>query len=202
MAFYFNPEYDVLKFSLRNASTDAGIHLLYDLKYTYDPHRVGVLNLAVDIDSLTVPSGRAREPTWVKFQNEGREHIKEILNNLQEVFFVQSVSVGRQMLGYMSENNTDILLNRSFPIMPTTSAFDRLPQDPRHIAEDLRQVHLGVDPRPMILNWYDILNEWGATPSKIYYKVLLTFSPPGQNFVSDHKSAEAWLQIDWSSVNG
>lgn len=202
MIFYFNPEYDILKFSLRNASTDAGIHFLYHLKYTYDPQGVGVLKLAVDIDSLTGPNGRAREPTWLKSQNEWREHIKETLDNLQEVFFVQPVSVGRQMLGYMSGNASDILFNRSFPIMTTTSAFNRLPRDPRYIAEDLRHIHLGVDPRHMVRHWYNILDKWGAAPSKIDYRVLLAFSPPGQNFVSDYKSAEAWLQNEEDEWTG
>ncbi|KAJ5194792.1 uncharacterized protein N7498_008230 [Penicillium cinerascens] len=202
MTFYFNPEYDMLRFFFRNTVSDAFIHFLYHLKHTYDPQRAGLLRLAVDIDSLSDNALRIFDLS--RFENDVRECVVDTLNQLQEVFFIEVVSIGRQILGYMSGINTsDNMFNRSFPILTaTTLKFDRLPRDPRHIAEDLGQLHMGHDPRNMVLVWRDILKKWAAVPSQAEYKLLLAFSPPGQNLVSDRKSADAWLQNEEDEWTG
>ena len=202
VTFYFNPEYDMLRFIFRSPATDAFIHFLYHLKHTYDPHGTGLLRLAVDIVSLNDNDLRIFDPS--RFENDVRECVVDTLNQLQEVFFIEIVSIGRQILGYMNGINTsDNMFNRSFPILTaTTLTFDRLPRDPRHIAKDLGQLYMGHDPRNMVLVWQDILKKWAAVPSQVEYRLLLAFSPPGQNLVSDRESADAWLQNEEDEWTG
>lgn len=61
--FYFNPEYDFLWVGSRVSATDTIFDFLYHLKNTYDPHHVGLLNLAMDISNLRANELRFLKPS-------------------------------------------------------------------------------------------------------------------------------------------
>lgn len=191
--FYFNPEYDTLHILPVYWSEHTIIDFSYHLKQTFDPHRVGLLRLALDINDLNLNDLRMLEPS--ELSPCSRNSFLEMLNQLREVYFVDSVTTGRQVYGYSSGIMTpDTIFNRSFPVMATTPAFDILSQDPRLIRDDLAHLYMGPDPRRMACIWQEVLHNWGASPSQIQYRLLLGFKPPGTNNIFDRKSAMEWLK--------
>lgn len=196
--FYFNPEYDFLWIYPGIWAKNTLIDFVYHLKHTHDPRHVGLLNLALDTHSLNATDLNLLEPS--SLESELRETFVETITQLREVFFVEKVYAGRQILGLLSGIPTsETIFNRSFPIMATTPSFERLRRDPRSIAGDLRQVYVESDPLSLFHRWQRLLKKWGISPSEIEYRLMLTFSPPGGQFpIFDQESAKRWVEKeDW-----
>lgn len=80
-----------------------------------------------------------------------RESFIQTLTQLQEVFFVELVGVGHQILGTLiGIASNEVILNRSMPIAATAPTFDRLHQDPRPIVGDLEDAYIGEGPLRML----------------------------------------------------
>jgi hypothetical protein len=201
---YFNPEYDFLHISSGIWVEDILVHFLYHLRTTYDPHHVGLLNLAVDINGLNANDLSQLEPSAL--DPRVRAAFVETLTQLREVFFVSEQAVGRQIhkgWGFLTHES---FFNRSFPVLGTAPTFERLHRDPRPIAQDLRRMsYAGSDPRQMLRLWQQLLNKFGVIPPQIEYRFCLSFVPSGlRNRIYDHQSAERWLQLEddhWMRVN-
>ena len=192
---HFNPEYDFLHISSKSPVKDTLVDFLYHLKTTHDPRRVGLLNLAVELNDL-----KGNDLGNLKSSDldpRVRTAFVETLTQLREVFFVSKPRAGRQILGYQSGIPTsETIFNRSFPILAMAPTFERLHRDPRPIAQDLRQVFVGTfDPRHMLHLWRQLLKKWGVSPPQIEYRFYLAFTPIGQDDqIYDHGSAKGWLQ--------
>ncbi|RAL17553.1 2EXR domain-containing protein [Aspergillus homomorphus CBS 101889] len=191
-AFHFNPEYDILQLHARYPVKATLLAFLDDVKNTYDRRGVGLLKLALNLNDLEAHDLGSLDSADVSLR--ARTAFVETLTQLREVFFMEVARFGRQVLGWYSGLDTpETFFNRSFPIMVTTTTFDRLPRDPRDIAEDLKRVFVGcMDPRVMFDFWGRLLLRWGVSPSHVQYRFLLSFEPTNGQ-VHDRVSAEKWL---------
>ena len=190
--FYFNPEYDFLLLNSGLWAKDTLIEFLYHLKNTYDPCHVGLLNLAVTGNGLNGNDLCDLEPSDIN--PDVGASFTETLTHLRYTFFVQTVSAGRHVTGISSGIGSETILNRSFPILTTTTSFELLSSDPRPIAGDLEQVYVETDPFGMLSPWQQLLKKWNASPSRIQYRFMLAYTPPGLTHIYDRKSAENWIQ--------
>jgi 2EXR family len=193
--FYFNPEFDFLQISSDVHMKGYLVDFLYRMKTTYDPQRVGILNLAAQLNGVKALDSYKLEPS--DLDPEVKAGFVEALTQLQEVFLVSMPRSGRQTFSYGGDMDTsEILFNRSFPIMALTPSFERLRQDPRSIAQDLKNVFVGTfDPRQTLYAWRQMLKKWGASPTQIEYRFLLSFSPAGlYGQVNNLESAKRFLE--------
>lgn len=172
--FYFNPEYDFLQIQPGFCGESSLIDFLYHLKNTYDPCRIGLLNYALGGgNALAATDLCSINPSDVNV--ELRESFVQTLAQLQEVFFVETVAVGRQILGALSGIGTnEIMLNRSMPIDATTPTFYRIHQDPRPISEDLKRAYIGTGPLRMLYAWQQLLKSWNVFPIQTSYQFILS----------------------------
>jgi len=92
---HFNPEYDFLHISSESPVKDTLVDFLYHLKTTHDPHRVGLLNLAVELRDLCGNDLHGSES--LDLDAGVRTAFVETLTQLQEVFFVSIPRAGRQI---------------------------------------------------------------------------------------------------------
>ena len=201
---YLNPEFDYLELVPSLPLKETFIKFLHDLKISYDPMHVGILNLAMNMHVLNTWDIRHLEPTEI---DQGvREGFAATLTQLRQVFFVLGPSVGRQNFGLFSGMNLrDKFYNRSIPIMSRVPTFERL-RDPRPISEDLKRVYVGsVDPRVLVGWWNRVLRKWEVSSSQTQYRYLMTFKPlGGRELVQDRESMRAWLdkEEDWWKQEG
>lgn len=194
--FYFNPEYDFLQIQPGFWAEQSLMEFLYHLKNTYDSHQIGLLNLALEKNSLQATNLCFIKPSTVN--SALRESFRQTLTQLQEIFLVQSVSAGRQILGAMSGVAlNEFILNRSMPIATSTPIFDRLHTDPRPIAGDLEHAYIGEGPLIMLYMWQQLLKTWDISPIRTKYEFLLTFVPIASFFeVYDERSAKQWVETE------
>ena len=80
----------------------------------------------------------------------------ETLTQLHHTSFVQTVSAGRHVTGISGGIGSETILNRSFPVLTTTTSFELLPSDPRPIAGDLEQVYSGKEFLGLTKYWPEI----------------------------------------------
>ena len=66
------------------------------------------------------------------------------------------MSAGRHITGISSGIGSETILNRSFPVLTTTTTFGLLPSDPRPIAGDLEQVYSGKEFLGLTKYWPEI----------------------------------------------
>ncbi|KAF2268080.1 hypothetical protein CC78DRAFT_576629 [Lojkania enalia] len=204
---YFNPEHDFMLINPQWPVKDSLIDFLYHLKTKLDPRGVGLRRLAIDSNSLLGNDLSMLQPS--DLPDEVRAAVTLVLEDLDEVFFVSTVRVGRQLLGWKSGiGSSAYLYNRSFPVQAIATTFDRR-RDPRSIAPDLKRVYVGMGREgDMVILWHQLLAKFGiGTDNKhTEYRFLLTFDPTidGDPIV-DQKSAETWLMKEserWQNEAG
>ena len=200
--FYFNPEYDFLQIAPSFSKFEDMVDIFYHLKHTYDPRRVGVLNLAIrSTDPPDITNIRFLTPAY--FSTYYRDSFLETMAQLREVFFIQNVAEGRHILGTWSGMpSNDFILNRSMPIATCTPTFDRLHRDPRPVAGDLKQTYVKKSPVGWFRFWQHHLDKWDISPTQIKYHYALSFTPepfthvPCQFAIYDTEQAKEWLQTE------
>lgn len=195
---YFNPEYDFLQVNIASEVGDCLVEFLHYLKTVYDPIGVGLLNLAADLNNI----GSFKESDMEDIESPSKESFLATINQLQEVFILHKLAVGRRntgLLGGMTVN--DVFFNGSLPIMPLHPHFERLGTDPRPIKQDLARVYLGNSSPPEALDrWRIALMQWGLDPDQSQAKVsyLVAFSQGGgEDAVYDRETATRWLQKEY-----
>ena len=116
----------------------------------------------------------------------------ETLTQLREVWFISTPRVGRQIVGVLSGLGTpETMFNRSFPVMTTSPTFERLPRDPRPIAQDLKALTGLADSRDVAQLWLQLLKKWRAPPPRVEYRFLLAFDPTVEgDQISDRTGAK------------
>ena len=193
--FYFNPEYDFLQIQPGFWAEQTLMDFLYHLKNTWDPRQIGLLNMAIGkCGALEATDLCFIKPSDVDVRL--RKSFRQTLTQIQEIFLVEWVCTGRQILGAMSGVAlNEFILNRSMPIDTSTPTFDRLHHDPRPIAEDLEHAYIGEGPLRMLYLWQKLLKTWDISPTGTKYQFLLTFVPPGSHpGVHDERSAKQWVE--------
>lgn len=194
--FHFNPEYDFLHITPEPPVKNTLVGFLYHLKTIYDLRRIGLLNLVIDLNDLNANDLYKLESS--DLDPNARTAFVDTLMQLQEVFFISTPRAGRQILGIMSNlPTTEILFNRSFPIIAKVPNFKRLQRDPRPVAEDLKKIFVGTFPPLQTLDlWTRLLKKWRVSPTQIEYRFLLGFEPVESYQIYDRESANRWLQAE------
>ncbi|KAI1485560.1 hypothetical protein F5X96DRAFT_659429 [Biscogniauxia mediterranea] len=208
---YFNPEHDFLH--VRQQTNGEFVRFVHDLKTTYDPRHVGLLNLAIDSTGLTGSCGMCLLDPG-ELEPELRREFAATLRQLREVFFVSVQGAGRHTGGILGGGapTDEFSFNRAFPVMAaaaSTSGFERLARDPRPVADHLRRVFVGSDPRPMVRDWQRLLASFDVSeppPPKTQHRFLLSFEPSpraGDTLVRSREIAEDLLMREeqiWSDI--
>jgi hypothetical protein len=114
---YFNREYDFLRFKTPMPADFSLIDFLYDLKNTYAPCHVGLLNLAIKGDHITQIN------SFLDTNLRGKTSFLEIIAQLHEVFFLLERPIGRINYGCYSRIPQRERFNPSLPIMPIFPEF-------------------------------------------------------------------------------
>lgn len=205
----FNPEHDFLylKPGHHPYQMTLAAFLVY-LKISLDPYRVGLLNLALDLDDLTwaVP-GQIPEP-WDIWTQSARSTIAKTFENLEEVFLITTPScrVGRQVFPFFSHGalSAELVFNRSTPLLAQGPGFSRVPLDPRPIERDLQKVYTSdAHPRTALRPWHALLKSLGATERQTRYSWLLSYEPSNYvNGIYSRSDAMAFVQREDDAWNG
>jgi 2EXR family protein len=194
---YFNPEFDLLHISLRGQPEDCLVDFLYHLRTKYDPHHVGVRNLILSPNSLSMfPVSNLESP--------GKQAFLDTFKQLSEVYFLIKNQPGRTHCGMMITGTTENFFNRSYPIMAMSPNFEVLARDPRPISQDLRRVFIAQShPLQMYASWKKLLADWGVLSTDIQYKCLVASTTIGGSYVHGRKDAVTTLQkedIRWKDM--
>ena len=200
---YFNPEQDHLHIQAEWTPTQTFPEFLYHLKYRYDPHRVGLLNLMIDGDGPNVNNVDLMGSDD-SLSSDILAAWTETLAQLRSVYFVSFESTGRvvhrRQPGCASPN---IYFNETVPIRSQGCYFERTARDPRPIFEGLKRLYAGnfssPDPRHRIRHWFQALEKWNVKHThEVEYRFVVAYEPPvGTAYgpaVSDRASAQAFLK--------
>lgn len=178
--FYFHPELDTLSIRGQNYLPTFA-HMLWE----HDPRRVGLINLAL-------PRGRLQSTFDKLLETEDEILVRQFLSRLRRVYFGYTGPVRRTIssrrMRLCEEFSTATIL-RSRPLMASISKFQRIQQDPRPVAADLKSVSLGCgDPRDQIYCWFRLLHHWEIEHPlhMVEYRFLVATSHPD---VSTRKEA-------------
>ncbi|KAF2820851.1 hypothetical protein CC86DRAFT_374142 [Ophiobolus disseminans] len=192
---YFNPEFDFLQISPSVSIEHTLFDFLYRLKTQWDPHHIGLLNMAIDFDGLITNEIDTVDPSGL--EDNVRTALQQILAGLNEVFLVSTVKFGRQLFGFKSGiGYQEYLYNRSFPIRAHRPTFNRMQRDPRAVGDDLRKTVIGTsDNKETVRQWQQLLATFRVSAPHIKYKFLLRYDP-AMDFgrVIDRQGAEQWIQ--------
>jgi hypothetical protein len=193
----FNPEFDFLQLSPSLSIEDTLFDFFYHVKTEWDPHHVGLVNIAIDFKGLMTNELDLVDPS--NLDENVRIAVKETLAGLDEVHFVSTVRFGRQLFDFKSGiGYKGYLYNRSFPIHAKPPAFKRLKLDPRAIEYDMKKIVIGTsNKKEMIRQWQQILRTFGVSAPQIEYKFLLRHDPLADcSPIIDRHGAEQWLQME------
>lgn len=203
--FYFNPEQDYLRIIPEWSVKNTLFNFLHLLKTTYDPKHIGLRNLVVAGNDLRANDLELIDPSNPDLDKDTMESFRNILRNLNEVFFFSTTRAGRQILG--THNGVpapgEVVYNRSFPIQVRLWTFHRLPRDPRQIDEDLKQIYIGMtDHRDTIRLWHRRLEQFDVSAPAIKYKWYIAYDPRENEQILDVKTARRFMQKEKDLWNG
>ena len=154
-ALYINPEHDFVFLGVAPPAEHTFVDFVHDLK-AYDPKDIGLLNLALDINSMKRLHCLAEicEPS-------AKASFVATLGRLQEIIWVSESVSGRAILGPLDNfQGVGVRFNHSMPVKASTPTF-HLERDQRAIGPDLRYVLTACsDPRHMIVQWRQVLAKW------------------------------------------
>jgi hypothetical protein len=161
-AIYLNPEYDFLHIRQNWIRNDSWVDFIHQLKTTWDPRHVGLLNVILD-DSHYLSRAKSGISLMTAQSKSG---FLQSISQLHEVIF-WNVSLGHRIIvaPHYGPLTPDMVLNRSFPIIPNTREFEFLGADPRPVDHDLKRLNMcGGDPRRFYSTWRSLLTKWGVSP--------------------------------------
>lgn len=182
---YINPEHDVLHIQADAPVKETLLDFLWDLK-AYDPKDIGLLKLAVDLDSFCANDLQYFRPCDI-FLIRQRAALVETLAQLNEVWFVH-LQTPRKNLALPAllgiPEVTGLHANWALPVRggKPAPAFERQGLDRRDGVEgSLERVSMGaVDPREIIFRWRRLLNKWGVVCNpELQYRLLVAEGPFG-----------------------
>ncbi|KAF2231270.1 hypothetical protein EV356DRAFT_507228 [Viridothelium virens] len=190
--FYFNPEYDFIHLSKQGPAKHTFVDFLHDLK-AYDPRDVGLLNLALDTNGMSLGLHAVNEVS----EAPAKASFIDTLSRLQEIIWVAESHTGRAIMGPgVGFYSFGVRFNHSMPIKAITPSFDLLRRDPRPVGPELDFILTGSsDPRQLRVYWQELLRSWGIRRAlPVRERVLFAYdSPVYQQQVYDTKTANKLL---------
>uniref|UniRef100_A0A8H7NBU7 Uncharacterized protein n=1 Tax=Bionectria ochroleuca TaxID=29856 RepID=A0A8H7NBU7_BIOOC len=170
VTLYLHPELDILRLSgLKYFARFA--HMIWNL----DHHHIGLVNVALPSDAIYEANTHYDE----LFQEvDDQDILRQALARLRSVIFGYDGTLGRAMphtAAFDWGGRTE--LSRARPLLASVSRFERLPQDPRPIEQDLKRVYLPLgDPREQIYRWFRLLDKWEISNDErpVKYRFMIT----------------------------
>ena len=193
---YLHPELDTLHITGLDFFPGFS-HMLWKL----DARRVGLVNIALSEGYLITSFDRLQKPSnW-----DDKHLVRRALKRLRSVIFGYHGHVGRSIPHNPLHPGTDLKpenqIHRSRPLLASISTFQRLPQDPRPIGQELSNVCMGIgDPRNQLHDWFELLKEWQIKYEDhlVDYRFMITSSKRRQvrnrreAFLSLQKEKKWW----------
>ncbi|KAF2824519.1 hypothetical protein CC86DRAFT_384133 [Ophiobolus disseminans] len=201
--FHFNPEWDHLRIVCWPKATALLPPFLHDLKTQYDPSGIGLLKLVVSYDD-NAGCGNITNLEPPNVPSAFAKSVTQTFNQLEEVFFYESLSAGRVNLTHVWGITWDWFFNRSLPLKIGIPAFDRFPTDPRPISKDLQKQYMGTrdwhgrfQAYLRVLSRFSDSSEPLATSFKIMISHVAGLSSEGGRELESSNDAEKWLRADY-----
>lgn len=194
---YLNPELDILHVDPGKGQSRF-VDFVDDMSMK-DPRRVGLANIAMTGNDINRLDGI----DMAQLSATKRTSFTHWISSLRQFLFLSIEGAGRMHKGPRNGIPTirKFEMHRSRPVLASIPTFERLPQDLRPIARDLRHVFVGTtDPRRMVFHWKKLLEEWGLDAdlnSSIQYRFMISCCRGGAqepSAIVDHQSAVDWLQ--------
>ena len=188
---YFNPEYDFIHLRARGPEHPF-VDFLHDLK-AYDPQNVGLLNLALDTNSMNHLHSltNVSEPV-------ARASLVASLSRLQQLIWIAHSHAGRGIMGLLQGfQGVGVQFNHSMPVKAITPSFNLLRYDPRPVGPELRYVlTASSDPRQMRVQWRELLQRWEIRQvQSTRERVLFAYDPLSyEQQVYDIRTANKFLK--------
>jgi hypothetical protein len=188
---YVNPEHEIIHLDYSSGSQSLPfIDFIHDIK-AYDPLDIGLINLALDTNSMIVLHSLAYIPEPL-----ARDSLVTMLANLQELIWLAHSHAGRGVMGLLEGfEGSDFRFNHSMPVKPIMPSFTLLEQDSRPVTSDLHKVWTIVsDPRENRVKWRWFLNKWQVRQVRpTRERVLFAYQPLlHKQQVYDHWTAKVW----------
>lgn len=169
---YFHPELDTLHITGLDLFPSFS-HMLWKL----DARRVGLVNIVLSEGYLRRSFGKLQNPrSW-----EDKHLVRRTLKRLRSVIFGYDGHVGRSTPNNPLHPGTDLKpenqIHRSRPLLASVSTFQRLPQDPRPVGKELKNVCMGIgDPRDQPHRWFELLKKWRIRykDRSVNYRFMIT----------------------------
>ncbi|VUC25217.1 unnamed protein product [Clonostachys rosea] len=165
VTLFLHPELDILRISGLSYFAKFA-HKIWNL----DHHHTGLVNVAF-------LSGYKPKHFDELFQElDDQDILRQALARLQSVIFGYDGNLGRAITKSFMFGGKGRLF-RSRPLLASVSRFDRLPQDPRSIHKELKEVYLPLgDPREQIYRWFRLLDRWGIIDHerRVQYRFMIT----------------------------
>jgi len=195
---YFNPEQDFL---FLDGDVGQFIEFLHDLRVTYDPRGVGLLNLVVDGSDAPAKKGFFGIDPEKSRVAYGLSYLFT-LAQLREVFLLQQVwwyqpNILMPFHQYISDDLLP-LPNDCAPLPLNSSAtdFNRLGLDPRPIRQHLGKIRLDPSPDVVISRWKEYIHRMCGEQFGKDTRIYITLTSEPIHAIYDRQSAEAW----WKEV--
>lgn len=159
-----------------------------------DPRRAGLFNICVAQDW----GGAYFSAMFEQCENELIDLLRQGLSRLRQVIFRYDGTHTRIVPGHCMVRRNRLL--RSVPLQASVSKFERLPQDPRMIEEQLKLIFIiSFDPRDQMYRWFRLLEKVGVElgdDGTVDYRFMMT--------VNDRRvqnREEARLSLEEEAVN-
>ncbi|KAI0895380.1 hypothetical protein F4806DRAFT_79949 [Annulohypoxylon nitens] len=164
--FDFNPEHDFIELENVNCAIGNSVAFISHLKTIYDPRGIGLLNLAVGYDTLRQLRHYDPSADHINFRNT----VAEVLNQLQEIFFISSGLPCHQNWYPSHAPEGPNSWSPEFPVCAdgAASSFHRLRHDPRDIDQYLWKSLVDgaqfMRRNSMFEAWVAFLGKYSPTP--------------------------------------
>ena len=195
---YFNPEYDFVRLVTETSVTHRIADFLHDLR-AYDPKDMGLLNLALDSNGMSLGLSPLADISEV----HAKASVISSLSRLREIIWVAQSHLGRKINGIGNGiPSFGVRFNHSMPIKAMTPSFDLLSRDPRPVGPELKYVLTGAsDPRWMRVQLQEILRKLGIRRSQpVRERVLFAYEPMlYEQQIYDNKTANTFLNKEQES---
>ncbi|KAI1366306.1 hypothetical protein F5Y08DRAFT_337890 [Xylaria arbuscula] len=170
------------------------VKFVHHLKHVHDRKRVGLRNLAIDMETVAGPNLDggiyAINPKSIP-RHELSDYI-ETMAQLREVFFVHYVTVN--CFDWQRPYLWNSVIDHALPVAPMALHFTRLPHDPRRILQALKDIPVMSHPMLSPFVWsnysmYGIADNYEWRPR---YSVLIASQP--RRRIYNARQGREWLE--------
>lgn len=203
---YLCPELDIVEIETNENSKQSarGFASFAQDVWTHDPRRIGLVNLSIPATYFI----NANVGGKIRLAEQGQSSLlRQVIFRLERVIFSQRHIVQRMIhpITFLYPGG-GFKMNRSVPITPSITRFNRLPTDPRPIEEELKKMHVGYHlPHRAVRAWFRLLRRLRLQENqlKIDYRFLLSHESHSSLRICNRGDANNWVQEEdkkWKEI--